>query len=37
MANTKSTQTGHTFKEKGNLRKSQKDIQKVDPKKGDDR
>lgn len=26
MANTKSTQKGHTNKEKGNMRSSQKDI-----------
>lgn len=28
MANTKSTQKGHTLKEKVNLRSSQKDIKK---------
>lgn len=34
MANRKSTQKGHTNKEKGNMRSSQKDI-KNDPEKND--
>lgn len=29
MPNKKSTQKGHTLKEKGNIRKSQKEIDKV--------
>jgi hypothetical protein len=36
MANTKTTQTGHTVKEKGNLRKSQKDIDKHDVARGNE-
>jgi hypothetical protein len=36
MANTKSTQKGHTLKEKGNMRSSQKDI-KNDPLKSNEK
>lgn len=37
MPNKKSTQKGHTLKEKGNMRKSQKEIDKIDPYEGNDR
>ena len=36
MVNKKSTQTGHTQKEKGNMRKSQKAINKKDIDRDDD-